>query len=223
MDSFGDSVWKRTGEVETIGRGTFNLLYMFFTLLGLGFTSVVARACLELKPSIWLVLGVLVVGIAGTMIALRSTNWIVSLFGFALLAGPFGALMGPTVNLYTDASVLRIVYVTGGLVTGLGIIGFVYPKSLESWGAWLFGGLLILLIGQFGLLFAAMAGVDIGTALTVWDWIGVGLFSAYVIYDVNQAQRVPATVDNAVDCALALYLDVINLFLRLLRLLGEKK
>lgn len=222
MDSIGDTVWQREGGDE-ISRSDFNALYMLFTLGGLCLTAVVAKATLLYQPN-WLVLiGVFVVSIIGIVIALSSTHWFISLIGFALVAGPFGALVGPVVNLYTEASVLRVAFVTGGLVTGLGIIGYIYPRSLESWGAWLFGGLLLLIIGQFGLLFAKAAGFDIGTALTVTDWIGVALFSAYVIFDVNQAQRVPSTVDNAVDCALALYLDVINLFLRLLRLLGELK
>jgi FtsH-binding integral membrane protein len=38
-----------------------------------------------------------------------------------------------------------------------------------------------------------------------------------------RAQRYPKTADNAVDCAVDIYLDIINLFLRLLRILGRRR
>jgi FtsH-binding integral membrane protein len=66
-------------------------------------------------------------------------------------------------------------------------------------------------------------GVNIGGAMTVLDWIGVVLFSAYVIFDMNRAMRLPRTLDNSIDAAVAVYLDFANLFVRLLSLLGQRR
>ena len=57
----------------------------------------------------------------------------------------------------------------------------------------------------------------------VTDWIAAGLFSLYIGYDIYRSQQFAKTVDNAVDCALDIYLDVANLFIRLLQILGHRK
>ena len=238
-ESWGDSVWSRSGS-DTISRRLFMTLYGLFTLLGLGVTAVVSffTAAWVHKDSVagkmvydgpmpfWvLVIGVVAIGWIGIGMALKSDEPIVSFFGYMLVAAPFGLLMGPVFALYTAASIVKVLLVTGGLVGVFTLIGALYPESLESWGAWLFGGLIVLLIGQFGipLMGWLIPGFPITGALHLWDWVGILLFSAYVIYDVNQAMRVPATVDNSIDAALALYLDIINLVIRLLEIMGTKK
>ena len=53
--------------------------------------------------------------------------------------------------------------------------------------------------------------------------IGVAaLFSLYIGYDFYRSQQFAKTVDNAVDCALDIYLDIVNLFLALLRIFGNR-
>jgi FtsH-binding integral membrane protein len=59
---------------------------------------------------------------------------------------------------------------------------------------------------------------------TGWlDWAVVLIFCGYIGYDWGKAQRQEKTIDNAVDSAAAIYMDIINLFLRILRILGRKK
>ncbi len=47
-------------------------------------------------------------------------------------------------------------------------------------------------------------------------------FCGYIGYDWGRANQIPKTMDNAVDSAAALYMDIINLFLRILRIMGRK-
>ena len=56
----------------------------------------------------------------------------------------------------------------------------------------------------------------------VIDWIVVLIFCGYVGVDWGRANQIPKTLDNAIDSAAALYMDIINLFLRILRILGRK-
>ena len=49
-----------------------------------------------------------------------------------------------------------------------------------------------------------------------WDWLVALLFCGYIGYDWAKAQEKRKTLDNAVDSAVDLYLDIINLFVRLL-------
>ncbi|MDX1974400.1 MAG: Bax inhibitor-1 family protein [Rickettsiales bacterium] len=242
--SLGSAVWERGGASE-ISRNQFVLLMGFFTFLGLGLTAVLAyftTGWMHIVPAVeeggkatyawagpinfWLFwVGVLVTSIIGIFIALGSDKPAVSLIGYALVAGPFGLLLGPVVGMYTAMSIVKVIIVTGGVTGVLTLIGAIIPESLENWGGWLFGGLLILLFGSLGvpLLGLLIPGFPVQGALTFLDWVGVFLFSAYIIFDMNRAMRVPATVDNAIDCALALYLDIINLFIRLLEIMGQKK
>ena len=56
----------------------------------------------------------------------------------------------------------------------------------------------------------------------LFDYIFILIFSLYLGYDWCKAQYYPKTYDNAIDSALDIYLDVINLFIRLLSILGDK-
>jgi uncharacterized protein len=52
------------------------------------------------------------------------------------------------------------------------------------------------------------------------DWFGVILFSGYIVYDFNRAQFVPKTVEHGIEIGVAIFLDAVNLFIRLLELFG---
>jgi FtsH-binding integral membrane protein len=55
------------------------------------------------------------------------------------------------------------------------------------------------------------------------DYIAAGIFSLYIGYDMYRASVIERNIDNAVDVALSLYLDIINLFLEILKILGKNK
>lgn len=55
------------------------------------------------------------------------------------------------------------------------------------------------------------------------DWIVAVIFCGYIGYDWEKANRMPKPVDNAVDGAAAIYMDIINLFMRILRIFGRSK
>ena len=217
-----NSVWERSGS-DLMSKNQFALMVSFWTAVGIVASAVAAYFAMSMTLNLVFLLVVLALGIAGVFIALSSNNPIASLFGYMLVAIPFGLMLGPVVALYTTVSVVKVLFVTTGIVVVLGIVGAVIPDSLEGWGSWLLGGLTILIVGGLAVPIAGFFGLPIGGALTLLDWFGVVIFSGYVIYDWNRAMRVPFTNDNAIDCALAVYLDFINLFIRLLQLTGTKK
>lgn len=218
------SVWDRQSGGHAMSKNFFAFLVSFWTAAGIASSAVAAHMTAAWRPGLIEILLVgLAIPIVGIIIAMKSDNPAFSLLGYAMVTIPFGAVAGPMIAMYTAASVAKVFMITTGIVVTLGIIGAVYPKSLEGWGIWLFGGLLILIFGQFGVMIAAAFGVNVGGAMTWLDWAGVVLFSGYVIYDLNRAMRVERTHDNAIDCAVAVYLDFANLFLRLLSLMGQRK
>ena len=218
------SVWDRAGsDGHAMSKNLFAFLIRFWTAAGIAASAVAASFTLDWHPSIWAFIGLAVIPFVGVFVSMKSDNPAVSLLGYALIVVPFGLITGPLVALYTTASVVKVLAITTMIVVTLGIAGAIYPKSLESWGAFLFGGLLILIFGQFGVMILGAFGVNVGGAMTVLDWVGVFLFSAYVIYDMNRAMRLPRTHDNAIDAAVAVYLDFLNLFLRLLSIMGNRR
>ena len=215
-------VWKRTG-VSLMSKNLFALAVSFWTAAGITVSAACSLFFLEYKIDLLFILGVLAFGIVGVVVAAKSNNPVMSFVGYMLVAVPFGAMLGPLVNLYTEASVVRVFFVTTCIVVVLGTVGAIIPDNLEGLGSWLFGGLVLLLVGYFIVPIAGLFGLPIYQALTLMDWIGVVLFSGYVVYDWNRAMRVPRTLDNSIDCALSIYLDFLNIFVRLLSLTGQKK
>jgi len=209
--------------VATLSKNLYAFLICAWAALGIGASAFAASLSRDWRVDWVLAIGSLIFAIIGTIMAVRSENPVISFAGFMLVAVPFGLLLGPVVAIYTEASVSKIFILTTSIVVVLGVIGATIPTSLESWGAWLTGGLLILLGGLFLMPLLGWMGVPVGGALTALDWFGVILFGGYVIFDLNRAMRIPYTLDNSIDAAVAIYLDVVNIFIRLLALLGDRR
>lgn len=220
MASLSSSVWNRDSGYDEMDERTFIGAVSGFTASGLVLAAVVADACLKWQPGMaeFLLVG-LGIPIVGICLSIFSNNWFVSLIGYALVVTGLGAISGPSVAMLESSVVMNALLATAGTTVVMSVIGIVYPKSLAHWGGWLFGLLTVLLFVRIGQ--AIMAGY--GYASTVGgyplvDYLAAILFCAYIIFDWNRAMRVPKTLDNAVDCAVALFLDIINLFWTLVQI-----
>ena len=232
-DSFlKNPIWEREGEStpSTLSRRLYTLLLCFWTAAGIVFSAFAASISQDWPIGKWGVwgmigfsLGVLVVAIIGTLIANASDNPVISLFGYALVAGPFGLLLGPYMAMYETSSIVKVFALTCLVVFVLGLVGAVIPDDLSSWGMPLLGGLFLLIGGYFIVPILGFFGLPVEGAMTMLDWIALVIFGALVIFDLNRAMRLPYTHDNAIDSAVAIYLDFINIFIRLLSVMGEKK
>lgn len=215
--------FERFGSGHTLSKNAFVAMLCFWTAAGIAVSAACAYATLDWRPGLLPLILLALVPFAGILIAAKSTNPVISLLGYGLVVVPFGLSMGPIVAMYTAASVVKVLCITTGMVVGLGLIGAIYPKSLESWGIYLLGALLVLILSQLVVIILALFGVNVSGAMTLLDWAGVAIFSLLVVYDLNRAMRVERTHDNAIDCAVGIYLDFINIFLRLLSLMGKRK
>ena len=156
---------------------------------------------------------------AGIRIAQKSTNPFVSFLGYNLVVIPVGLLVSVCVYQYggIDSKLVTDAFVYTLLITaGMTAAAVAFPELFSKLGGALLGVLIGLIIAEVVLML-------LGVQQVVTDWIAAGLFSLYIGYDIYRSQQFAKTVDNAVDCALDVYLDIINLFLRLLSILGKKK
>ena len=166
---------------------------------------------------LWIFIGYFVLAIAGIAISARSTNPWISFHGYNLLVLPIGVLLCLILPGIPVAIVTKALLLTGIVTATMTLLGLVAPNIFLGMGRTLF---IALIVGILAELVATFLFHYTGTA---FDWIFVVLFSAYIGYDVAKSQIYPKTVDNAVDCALDIYLDIINIFIRLLALLSRKE
>ena len=178
----------------------------------------VGSVYLYIKPIPFLI-GYAVLAFAGIFIAGRSHKPLVSFLGYNMVVIPFGLMISTVVDAYggPDSSLVADAFLYT-LVISLGMAGsaLAFPELFKKLGGMLFGVLLGLVLCELVLLI-------LGRVQTVTSWIAAGVFSLYIGYDVYRSQQFPKTVDNAVDCALDIYMDIANLFLRILQILGKRK
>jgi len=102
---------------------------------------------------------------------------------------------------------------TAGVFFVMASLSSVIKRDLSGMGKWLFVGALAILVGGIVNVFV---GSTVG--MMVISVMAIGIFSAYMLYDLKQI--VDGGETNYISATLALYLDVINVFQSLLALLG---
>ncbi|MCQ2511477.1 MAG: Bax inhibitor-1 family protein [Lachnospiraceae bacterium] len=166
---------------------------------------------------ILLLIGYLVLCFAGCFIARKSNNPVISFLGYNMVVIPMGLLVSTVVYIYggIGSGIVMMAFADTLAITVLMIAGsMLFPQFFSKLGGVLFIGLIgIILCGVISLIFRTD-----GFLLSV---ISAGIFSLYIGYDFWRSQQFPKTVDNAIDCALDIYVDIINLFIRLLEILGR--
>jgi FtsH-binding integral membrane protein len=146
----------------------------------------------------------------------------------ALLFVGYSALTGVTISFvllaYTGESVATTFIVTAGMFGALAAYGSVTRRSLAGVGQFLFMGLIGLVLASIVGMFWRNDGLQF-----MISFIGVIIFTGLTAYDAQRlksmALAVPAGQGGsyAIVGALALYLDFINLFLFLLRFMGNRR
>lgn len=164
-----------------------------------------------------LVVGYLVLALAGCFIARKSNNPVISFLGYNMVVIPMGLMVSSVVYVYGGISsgVVMLAFADTLAITVLMIAGsLLFPQFFSKLGGILFVGLIgILLCGVVSLIFHFDSMI-----ISVF---AAGLFSLYIGYDFWRSQQFPKTVDNAIDCALDIYVDIINVFIRLVEILGN--
>jgi FtsH-binding integral membrane protein len=126
---------------------------------------------------------------------------------------------------YTHAMVAQVFFVTAATFLAMSLYGYTTRSSLASWGSFLLMGLFGIIIASVVNMFFHSPGVTFAISV-----IGVLIFTGLTAYDTQRIKETYADswgeVANgklAVMGALSLYLDFINLFLMLLRLMGGNR
>ncbi len=144
---------------------------------------------------------------------------------FMLYAALLGAALTSILVAYTGASVARVFFISAASFGALSLYGYTTQRDLSAMGSFLIMGLFGIIIASLVNIFLKSSGLD--WAISV---IGVGVFAGLTAYDTQRIKEMYDSMDDdgtmgrkAIMGALSLYLDFINLFLMLLRLVGDRR
>lgn len=199
---------------EEMSTRAYNSIIGLILLIGFGVNAFMARYLTESIMQIQLshlLIGYFVICIAGILMSELSDNPFVSFIGYLMVVIPCGAVIAISIE---DVSVDVVVHAatTTFLMTAIMLIcGTIWPEFFENRGRVLLTCLSAIIVIE---LIACL--VFNGAMPTFWHHLVVALFCLYIGYDWAKAQDEERTLDNAVDACVGLYLDIINIFLRLI-------
>ena len=143
---------------------------------------------------------------------------------FWAYAVTMGLSLSSILLVYTGTSVAQTFFATAAAFAGLSLWGYTTKKDLSGFGTFLIMGLVGLLVASLINLFLRSSAMDM-----VISFIGVLLFAGLTAYDTQKIKSIYAHVagtdmmgKSVVMGALNLYLDFINMFLFLLRFMGNR-
>ena len=211
-----------TGVTATISRRAYNGIIGLIVLWGVGLDTFICYyfrdALTATFQNSWaMILLYLALTIGGIVIVNKAESPLVSFLGYNLLVVGFGITLTMVVEFYAPAVVLEAFLVTAIVTALMLLMGTLWAEFFKSLGRVLVIGLIGVIIVEAGLLLFT------GTYPTWISVISAILFSGFIGYDWAKAQESTPTAKNAVLFATSLYVDIVNLFLDILRILGKSR
>ena len=123
-------------------------------------------------------------------------------------------MIGMVLGFKNGAELIMLAFAgTAGVFFTMASLATVIKRDLSSMGKWLMVGAIVLMVGGIINVF-----VGSSTGMVVIAMLAIGIFSAYMLYDLKRI--VDGGETNYISATLALYLDIFNVFQSLLALLG---
>lgn len=194
---------------------TIGAVILYGVIINVLMSWYLAPQILSINPVLLLV-GYIVLVIAGSYITYRSSSPLVSFIGYNLVCLPLGAVITICVQGYSTTVVAQAFMLTAVITGVMMLASTAFPGTFAGMGRMLF-------IGLIGIIIANLVCLLFGIQTTIVAWIAAVLFSLYIGYDWVRAQQYVPTIDHAVDSALDIYVDIVNLFLQLLTIMGRNE
>ncbi len=156
---------------------------------------------------------------------IQRLQFITAMALFMLYAGLLGLALTSIFVVYTGTSITRVFFISAASFGALSLYGYTTQRDLSGMGSF-------MIMGLFGIILASLVNMiwpsgPLSFAISV---IGVIVFAGLTAYDTQRIKEMYDAHDDgtvagrkAIMGALSLYLDFINLFLMLLRLVGDRR
>ncbi|HEY5533800.1 MAG TPA: Bax inhibitor-1/YccA family protein [Ignavibacteria bacterium] len=158
--------------------------------------------------------------------AINKMPVLLAIGAFFLYAALTGLTLSSIFVLYTRSSIASTFLICSLMFGSVSVFGYITKMDLSRFGTFMFMGLIGIIIASVVNIFLkssmlywiiSYAGVVIFVGLTAWDTQKLKRMSQEMNFDSEQGKKA------AVLGALTLYLDFINMFLFLLRIMGSRK
>lgn len=234
---FDHGIFSRSGSPELAAseREFFPTVYSWMAA-GLAVTGLIAwwmalnpQVVVNLFSNSFVFFGIVIAQLAivfGLSAAINRISVPVAVLGYGTYAALNGVILSSIFLVYTSGSIASTFFITAGTFSAVSFYGYITKKDLTSWGG-------ILTMGLIGLFIASVVNIFWHNSILYWvvSYVGVFLFIGLTAYDTQMLKRIHANGFNSHDSmlkmallgALKLYLDFINLFLMLLRILGNRR
>ncbi|HBS38883.1 MAG TPA: hypothetical protein DEA75_10795 [Rhodobacteraceae bacterium] len=141
----------------------------------------------------------------------------------------FASVMGVSLSTifiaYTDASIVRVFFITSAAFAGLSLYGYTTKRDLSGFGSFLVMGLIGIIIASIVNIFLESSALQFTISV-----IGVLVFAGLTAYDTQriksqyyEGDAAETMTKKSVMGALSLYLSFINMFLMLMHLFGNRE
>ena len=203
---------------------TFAILITAFISMGTAYFATGFAETLAANSWVYWGLAIAEIGIviylSARLNSMSSTTATLLFYVFAILNGlPLSLIY----YMYTKQSIATTFFVTAGAFGAMSVYGYVTKTDLSKFGS-------ILVMALFGLIMCILVNLFMKSSTLEWIISGVGvlIFTGLTAWDTQKIKRMvelnPTAADGrlATIGALSLYLDFVNLFLYLLRFLGNR-
>lgn len=198
---------------------TYNLAIGGTLLWGILINVFMARFLTDhiLHMNYILVLVLYLAGSIGCMfLVYKSTSPVVSFLGFTGLALSMGLLLTYYLTSFSGQQITDAFLMCGIVTVAMMLAATIFPQVFAGIGRALGLALVVTIVVEL------VAALFFRRSLVITDYIMVLIFSGYVGFDWAKAQAYPRTLDNAVDSAADIYVDIVNLFIRILSIISRK-
>ena len=144
---------------------------------------------------------------------------------FMVYAALLGVMLSSVFLTYTGASLTRVFFISAASFGALSLYGYTTQRDLSAFGSFLVMGLFGVMIAMLVNIFLKSTGLDF-----IISVLGVLIFAGLTAWDTQRIKEMYSVMDDgtvagrkAVMGALKLYLDFLNLFLFLLRFMGDRR
>ena len=158
----------------------------------------------------------LVIGISGAINRISASTASLLFLAYAALNG---LTMSTIFVAFTSTSIASTFVITAGMFGTMSLYGYLTKSDLTSWGSFLFMGLV-------GVVIASVVNIFLQSSMIYWvlSFCGVIVFTGLTAYDTQGIKNQGNVgTKGAILGALTLYLDFINMFLMMLRILGDRR
>ena len=166
-------------------------------------------------PIIAVIIAYFIMSLGGIFVVHKASSAFVSGIGYIVLVVGMGLLLTFFLSMYAESSVYLAFGITAGITLAMIALGTLFPAIFLSMGKMLGISLIITIVAE---IFCAFF---FRQALVVFDYIVIAIFSLFIGFDWARAQQYPKTMNNAIDSAADLYVDIINILIRVLEITGK--